>query len=1349
MPEEHGTGRFHRLVQRLSPAANGTCWRPHPKRDDKEKKTRIPTHPIELAQRSVRRASRRNNDVDRELGPSAASQEPTPTASQSWRGDSRRRVRKETLESRLVHINDEEPPHNFVRNSIQTSKYNPFTFLPKFLFEMFSRVAYLYFLLQAGLSWWDVVSPFGGLGATMALSFVLLMSGVKAIVEDVKRHIEDDKINKSLTKIVNPLTGEIRSAKWRDLQVGDIIRVDDDELFPADILCLHTGLPDGVCFVRTTNLDGESNLKIRKPVDLRGFEQDIIDGSSTRWSFRSTAVLECELPNKNLHKFRGRFTVAHPDLGPKADRHITIPVTMSEVLLRGTLLKNSRYVYGLVVYTGSETRIQMNAAKVPLKMGSFDRFLNVQITVLIVAQIVLCILLAIANAWWREEEGFKRYFLGFDSFVQGNFDNVLLYVGLVFMTFWILTSYMVPISLFVTMEIVKFWQAFVFINNDPDMVAPDEPARARNSNLNEDLGKVEYIFSDKTGTLTSNDMQLRMISIKNQSYGSLDYRLEDTAEGHYGTETLHAFDMSLAESVIHLQKKDFWANLMAMGGSREFILSLPDSSPKLQRMQTMDRETLHKELAGFVFDSLPETVGELEVFDKDEATPTTAEQAESLRTPSAKLKIAGKDVGDVILGWHIVDFWMVICICHSLIIDVETDEFGNVNRNYQGPSPDEVALVEAARRLGFEFRERTMTEIVLWMQGLEVRFEILNVLEFTSERKRMSVVAQAPDGSIHLFCKGADNVMIPRLKVDSKSDVVRDTEESLHRYSVKGLRTLVLGSKILDQESYRLWDAEYQDMAGSLSTDRDAQLNRLAEKLERDFELVGLTAIEDKLQDGVPMAIETLRRASIKVWMITGDKMETAINIAISCNLVTHQDSLLIFTAEYRWDARDNLSHLRKMAEARLRAGLNVELVVDGPSLVHVLASSLEGELAYLGSLCSGVVICRSSPSQKAAVVRIMKEFELRKAEEGPGGPVLKFFRRQNRKIKAKMLAIGDGANDVTMIQAADVGVGIAGKEGRQAVNNSDYSIGQFKFLIRLLLVHGQMSHYRLARLIKFSFFKNISFAFVLIYYQFFCGFSGQTLIDDISAAMYNVVFTSMPILLFSILDRPVDDTILIRFPQLYNRSTSLSTETFWRTGVIQGMVDAAFCFFIPYFSASVRGDNSTHGLWSVGKTIYISMLGVVTLEVCLVARYWTGLFSFFVFLSFALVFPFCLAFPHAEQALGMFDPGQYGTAENLFATANFWLSISAVYVISFGYRYFMRSWKWLFDPDDNMTLAEFEQMKGPLADLTAEERLRLAALDIVEGPNSTLTATSINERSKSTQKRHNRPISAHLNREP
>jgi phospholipid-transporting ATPase len=389
---------------------------------------------------------------------------------------------------RLINLRPRQPNACEIQetNRVVTSKYNIVTFLPVFLFEMFSRVAYLYFLIQAGLSWWSVVSPYSGLGATAALLFVLGVAAVKAAFEDRKRHQEDKRMNTSVTHLLQP-DGSVVDVSWTDVRVGDLVVVRDDELFPADLLCLHSALPDRVCFIRTTNLDGETNLKIRRPLDARG-----VYAASVAECAELDVDLRAELPNKNLHRFKGSATVraeALRDAAPLSPGlagagasfrafpegetpSVEVPVTINEMLLRGCMLKNSGCVVGLAVYTGRQTRIQMNAAKTPLKVGSFDRFLNLQITLIIAMQLAMCVFLAVANQVWVERTGRQHYYLALNDFTEGVYESAVLQVAINFLTFWILLSYLVPISLFVTMEIVKFWQGVSAADARPLSLSP-------------------------------------------------------------------------------------------------------------------------------------------------------------------------------------------------------------------------------------------------------------------------------------------------------------------------------------------------------------------------------------------------------------------------------------------------------------------------------------------------------------------------------------------------------------------------------------------------------------------------------------------------------------------------------------------------------------------------------------------------------------------------------------------------------------------------------------------------------------------------------------------------------------
>ena len=1201
--------------------------------------------------------------------------------------------------------------HNNIHetNRVVTSKYNIVTFLPRFLFEMFSRVAYLYFLIQAALSWWSVVSPYSGIGATAALLFVLIVAGVKAVWEDKKRHKEDQIMNTSITHRLLP-DGTLEDIPWTDVRVGDAIVVMDDENFPADLLCLRSDLPDNVCFIRTTNLDGETNLKIRKPLEIKEFGdgriEDVVNLDLT---------LFAEAPNKNLHKFKGNAIIR----GPDDEVNAKLAVTMNEMLLRGCTLKNSSRIVGLVVYTGRESRIQMNATKTPFKIGSFDRFLNFQITLVILMQLAMCLFCAVANYIWVQSSGKDHPYLALTFTVQGVYSNGFVQIIINFLTFWILLSYLVPISLFVTLEIVKFWQGFIFINLDKDMRdASGEHARCRNSNLNEDLGKVEYIFSDKTGTLTSNEMQLREVSIKGQVLGSASFRLEERRDLQ-GVAALKTFDSKLAMAARAVGKTPTLQSLVSSGGSTRKILAFHHSNPSHGTAGSL---------------GLQQGDFSLDAFDPD--SDIIDEEQQNLDT-SAVIR------SSLTLGHHMMDFFTNICLCHSLILEPHPD--GGQPR-YQGPSPDEVALVDAARQLGFEFVSRSQSGMKLNMLGHEVNYEILNVMEYSSERGCMSVIARSPDGTIRLYCKGADIKVMKKIRKDTDETLLGRTNADLHTFAKQGLRTLVLASKVIPEELYSTWDARYQE-ASQLLEERDKAMDELGYEIEKDLELIGVTAIEDKLQDGVPEAIKTLIDANIRVWMITGDKQETAVNIAVSCDLVRNVDGVIMLNVNEKSEdaieeARDLLNKAADELCAKYKAmtGKMVkdiqeipdtwregELAVDGPTLTFILADKgMRLRLAQVAARCSGVVVSRSSPSQKAAIVKCMADYEMQCAA-GKSRGFIKWYRKYRQRLRGKMLSIGDGANDVAMLQTADVGIGIMGKEGRQAVNNSDYAFSQFRFLVPLLLIHGNLSYYRLARLIKYSFYKNITFAFVMFYYQFYNGFSGQALVDSITAAVFNVVFTSLPIFLFAVLDRPVSELhAFIQYPKLYDKrnSRALTTSSFWKSGVLLGICHAAISFFVPYYSIATSGENNITDVYSLGKVTFVALLGIVTLEVALVARYWTWVFFWITLLSYFLVYPYMVIFPLAELGVSFYDPANVGVSYAVLSSPTFWLVILVCYIAAFGYRYAERTALWVFRPHDSMILVEREkaaeaQGHGLMENMSSGTFGRLKALGMVQSKSS------------------------------
>uniref|UniRef100_A0A8B9KDI1 Phospholipid-transporting ATPase n=1 Tax=Astyanax mexicanus TaxID=7994 RepID=A0A8B9KDI1_ASTMX len=810
----------------------------------------------------------------------------------------------------------------FCDNHVSTTKYGIFTFLPRFLYEQIRRAANAFFLFIALMQQIPDVSPTGRYTTLVPLIFILTVAGIKEIIEDYKRHKADNTVNKKKTTVLR--NGAWQTIIWKQVAVGDIVKVTNGQHLPADMVIVSSSEPQAMCYTETSNLDGETNLKIRQGHSLTASVQSVEElmGLAGR--------LECEGPNRHLYDFTGTL---------RLDNHNPVPLGPDQVLLRGAQIRNTQWVVGIVVYTGHDSKLMQNSTKAPLKRSNVERVTNMQILVLFCILLVMALVSSIGAAIWNKQHTDEAcWYLSRD--ISLNFWYNLL-------TFIILYNNLIPISLLVTLEVVKFTQA-LFINWDMEMYysETDTPAMARTSNLNEELGQVKYLFSDKTGTLTCNRLMV----------------------------------------------------------------------------------------------------------------------------------------------WHLSS-------CFYQII-------------YQASSPDEGALVKGAKSLGFVFTARTPHSVIIEALGKEMSYELLNVLEFSSNRKRMSVVVRTPTGKLRLYCKGADNVIFERLNETSQYKDL--TIVHLEQFATEGLRTLCFAYVDLEEGAYQEWLKKYNSVSTVLK-DRAQKLEECYELIEKDLLLLGATAIEDRLQSGVPETISTLMRADIKIWVLTGDKQETAINIGYSCKLVTHGMSLIIVNEDSLDATRATLiAHCSSLGDS-LGKENELALIIDGQTLKYALSFEVRQAFLDLALSCKAVICCRVSPLQKSEIVDMVK-----------------------KHVKAITLAIGDGANDVGMIQTAHVGVGISGNEGMQATNSSDYSIAQFSYLEKLLLVHGAWSYNRVTKCILYCFYKNVVLYIIELWFAFVNGFSGQILFERWCIGLYNVIFTALPPFTLGIFDRPCSQQNMLRFPQLY-----------------------------------------------------------------------------------------------------------------------------------------------------------------------------------------------------------------------
>ncbi|KAF8070424.1 calcium transporting ATPase [Lyophyllum atratum] len=813
-----------------------------------------------------------------------------------------------------------------------------------------------------------------------------------------------------------------------------------------------------------------------------------------------------------------------------------------------------------------------NSFAAPIKRTAVERQVNVQIVFLFILLLALSIGSTIGSSirlWFFSSQ---QWYLFETSTLTGRAKGFIEDI----LTFIILYNNLIPISLIVTMEVVKFQQAQL-INFDLDMyyARTDTPALCRTSSLVEELGQIEYVFSDKTGTLTCNEMEFRCCSIAGVAYADVvDETKRDTEEGGDGWRTF-------AEMKAFLEH---------------------DPNPFVQ------------------------------VASGSGSDASEDREREVLR-----------------------EFLTLLAVCHTVI-----PEQRDGKTIYQASSPDEAALVAGAELLSYQFHTRKPKSVFVNIQGQSQEFEILNVCEFNSTRKRMSTVIRAPNGKIKIYTKGADTVILERL---SKNQPYTDkTLAHLESYATEGLRTLCLAYRDISEEEYRQWSAIYNQAAATINGRGDA-LDQAAELIEKELFLLGATAIEDKLQDGVPDTIHTLQMAGIKVWVLTGDRQETAINIGMSCRLISESMNLVIVNEDNARDTADFLSKRLNAIKNQRNSGEleDLALIIDGKSLGFALEKDISKTFLELAIMCKAVICCRVSPLQKALVVKLVKKNQ-----------------------KAILLAIGDGANDVSMIQAAHVGVGISGVEGLQAARSADVAISQFRFLKKLLLVHGAWSYRRLSTLILYSFYKNIVLYMTQFWYSFFNNFSGQIAYESWTLSLYNVVFTVLPPLVIGVFDQFVSARILDRYPQLY--MLGQRNEFFTKTAFWLWVANALYHSIILYGFSIVlfwgdlkQSDGLDTGHWFWGTTLYLAVLLTVLGKAALISDLWTKYTVAAIPGSFAFTMLFLPLYAVVAPAIG-FSTEYSGIVSHLWTNGVFYfvLLLIPIFCLSrdFAWKYYRRTYR-------------------------------------------------------------------------
>ena len=986
-------------------------------------------------------------------------------------------------------------------NKITSSKYSFYDFFPKILMEQFSYISNIYFLIISILQTIKDISYSNGSPIMLIpFSFVVLINGIKDLYEDIKRKKMNNIDNNRICEVYHGTKNKFVNKKWEEVKIGDIIKIKKNEIICCDMILLETSESNGICLVEPKNINGETNLYMKQINN--NLRKNFVDYSNFNY------ICITKKQNDNLYKFKGTFYEIE-----KNGNGIKIVPNKNELyfnqknfLLRGMILRQTDYIIGCAIYIGHNTKVMVNSPKLKNKKSQLEKKMNELVIYIFIFQLILSMISAIINLYqYKNKLPFIEKFI-YDSRHNIDESGEIIKFLTIFGTWIVIMTNFVPISLLTTFPFSKLCYGY-FISKDIDMTNKTNllGVGVHSSNLNEELGQVNIIFTDKTGTLTQNKMKFKAFTVGTTSYGEENINM----------------DINILFNKLNIDKYGEISDV-------EFI----DKEHKLK--EDLNRKNISKNLLHFFYN---------------------------------------------------------LCLCNDVEIDIKKYEQSS-KIEYLSSSSDEKCLINFSRYCGFIYKNKSNNnDIIIEYNANEINKDILfnkcYLLEFTSERRRMSVIIKN-ENKYYLYIKGSDNVINNLISPENTTTKeYKYIMNKVKEYSQKGLRILLIGYKELTNEEFLEFDNKYKYLSQDLDDNNTHEkIYKLYEEIENNIIILGVTAIEDKLQYKVEETINKFINIGIKICMVTGDKLETAKNIAKSCKLINQDMDMILVEYNRILDIYNIKNYLANLIETKFN-NINKKhcLLINGDTLLNIFESNEAIKLFNILFNKSDSIICsRVDPQQKAKLVSIIKSLS-----------------------KKVCLAIGDGANDVGMITEANIGIGINGFEGSEASRASDYSINYFYHLQKLLLYHGRESYRKNSYYIIYNFYKNIVFVSPMFFFGFINYFSGITLYEPFLHQLYNVLYSIFPIFYFSIFDREYESDFLVKNPRYYIQGIENECFNFFifyrclTFGFIEGFF-LLFTTFITFYFNNEEGYN-LNNLYSIGNVVFSGIIIIVNLKVLLNAK--------------------------------------------------------------------------------------------------------------------------------------------------